>query len=1476
MSRFKIAVDALDNLPPEDNAPSAPSVDAGPMYRDFFDTNTQRQYVNNQLMAALGNRQFENARYRLGIRDVSIRERQFVPNDERTAMGERGNLHHPINGTWYLEDKETGEVVDQKRGVVAYAPHLTDRGTYIVNGSNYIVNHQTRLRPGVYTFRQRNGNMTTQFNIRPKTGRGFRVDMDPESGQFKLRVGQGESKLYPFLRAAGVSDEDMRKAWGDDIWKANKVEDRNFADVKKTVKRLGIDVEQLNNEELGEAAKSIINQWRVDDEVMDLTHNEFRQTLGAQDLVRVAKRMVDLNKSGEDGDDRDSLAFQEVWGPEDLFAERIDKDAGKIGRKLLWKATRTGNLQHVPSAAYRDAIYGLFNGTGNAQVLEDTNPITVADMRLKLSRMGEGGLRSTEASPREARGVQPSHMGLIDPVRTPESEKIGLDMRAAWNTFKGRDKKLYTAVVDKAGNTKVISALQMLKGAVAFPGELHSEGKFVRAMVGGKVKVIPRRRVDHWLMHGEEMFAPTTNLVPMASAVKPQRLLMGARMTTQAMPLVEREAPFVRTAVPGEDRSFDELLGEQAGARRAKGKGRVTKVTSDAVHVRYADGTEDKISMYNELPLNRMTNLSQRSLVEPGQVFDEGQVLVASNFTDDSGATAMGRNLRVGYLAHEGATFEDAVVLRKGAADMLGAEVSHKYNRESDKDTHTTNPNQFRSLFPSKYSGAQLQALDDDGVIKKGTVLHRGDPILLQVNKAKRSAVGALMRSEKQRFSDQSQEWDHDHPGQVIDVFKSKSGNVRTVIRSYLPAQEGDKLSGRFGDKGVISKIIPDDQMPADADGNPLDILVSPAGVISRTNPAQVLEAALGKIAERTGKHINMPAFRNKDMKSLAKYVQKKLDEAGLSDTEDVIDPPTGRRIKDVMVGNRYYMRLHHLAEKKLSTRDTGLYTQDDTPAKGGDEGSKRIGMAEVASLLSAGATDVIKDAKMVRGQRNDDYWRAVQMGYTPQMPTESVTSRKFLEQLKAAGVNVQERNKNRYIMPMTQAAVDDLVKGREITSPYAYNWDTMEPIPGGLFDVGKTGGANGTLWSKISLPAPVINPIMQEPVQKMLGLTEGKLRDIMAGKDTLDGMSGPKAIEVALKKLDGRMNQEINAAKVDITQGSKSGRDNAVKRLRYLTSFQKMGIKPSEVMLTSLPVLPPKFRPISQMQGTLLVSDPNYLYADTMAAGENFKDTEKLQGDTGQAYLDLYDSVKAVTGIGQPVSKSLQEKNVRGILSQAVGVGRSPKSAAFQRRVIGQSLDQVGRGVIVPDSKLDIDQIGIPEPMAWQQYRKWIVRKLVQRGMPAVQAVQSVADRTDLARKTLLDVMDERPVFINRAPTLHRHSIIGGRPVLVAGDAIRLSPPVEAGLNADHDGDAIQVHVPASNEAVDDVYNLLMPSKNLLSAGEFKIHMKPENEFVSGLYRSTLAKSNKRVRIFKSTADALAAFNRGELDLSDPIRISG
>ncbi len=1228
----------------------------------------------------------------------------------------------------------------------------------------------------------------------------------------------------------------------------------------------GLRKEALDTDKGGQLL-NVFDRMELDPDVTESTLGQRFNTAGVPTLLRASQKLLNISKQTEDVDDRDSLAFQTLHSPEDFFAERIRKDAGQIGRKLLWRATLKGNVQHVPTGALSPQMTSVLLRSGMGMPLEETNPMDILDQNLRIVRLGEGGIPSIDAVPDESRNVQPSHFGFLDPIRAPESEKIGIDSRVSHRVRKGSDGQFYTDLLDpKSGEMTPVSASRAAKSIVAFPGEMSKPGNRVRAMVRSRqVEYVDKSDVDYELPNPNQMFSASSNLVPLISGIKGGRLLMGAKYVVQSLPLRDAEAPLVQNLSEG-DTSFDDIYGDRVGAVRVQAAGVVTDIGKDYVRVKYPTGTETH-ELYNNFPFNRKTFIHNTPTVKIGDRVAPGQLLARSNYTDDKGTLAIGTNLRTAYMPYKGLNYEDAIVISESAAKKLSSE--HMYQHYFDKQPeHQIGRKEYVSIYPTRFNRAQLQTIDEKGVVRPGTKVNFGDPLVLALNKTRHTAVH---RGHKPMFTEASQTWQHEFPGEVVDVDQTKEGGWNVTVKAYMPAQEGDKLAGRYGDKGVISKIVPDDQMVQGRDGKPYEILLNPLGIISRGNPSQVYEALLGKVARARGQAFKVPSFNDK---SLLDLVKKELADAKLSDTEDLLDPSTSRKIPGVLTGERFMFKLHHTAESKGKGRgDLGAYTSEGLPAKGGEFGAKRVSNMEINALLSHGATEVLRDSQVVRGQRNDDYWRAFRLGLTPPSPKVPFVYEKFLSYLQGAGINVRKDPDRLQLFAMTDKDVDKLSSGALQTGKTVEN-DTLAEIQGGLFDKTLTGGHNGQRWTHVGLVEPMPNPVMEEPIRRMLGLTQKKFEAVLSGVEELNGKSGPIAIKEALGRI--QLDPSIQYYEGVVRDGPRSRRDNAVKVLGYLKAMKKGGLKPDEFMMTKVPVLPPALRPITQFNKMQLIADPNLLYRDLMLANSALADMKGQVGDNqlGDERLRLYNSFKAVTGLGDPVQAKTQEKGVRGLLKHVFG--SSPKMGMFQRRVLGMPVDVVGRATITPNPDLNMDQVGIPEQKAWTIYRPFVVRRLIRSGMPAMQAAKAVADQSQVAQRALDEEMKRRPVIINRAPTLHRYGFMAAWPTLVKGDTLQISPVVTPGFNADFDGDAMNYHVPVTDEAVSEAIEKMLPSRNLRAASNFQTHYIPRNEFLMGLYLASTAKNDRPARIFRSREDVIRAYQRGELDLGDRVNIRG
>jgi hypothetical protein len=419
-------------------------------------------------------------------------------------------------------------------------------------------------------------------------------------------------------------------------------------------------------------------------------------------------------------------------------------------------------------------------------------------------------------------------------------------------------------------------------------------------------------------------------------------------------------------------------------------------------------------------------------MVKPGDTVGRGQILAKGNYTDKEGVLALGRNLRVAYLPFD-SNYEDAMVISESAAKKLTSVHSSPLKFDA-ADGVEVSRDSYVSLYPGRFNRDQVKNVGADGVVKPGTVVKPGDPLVLAVG-TRRPRIGEMLhRSGKSFNSDQTMTWDHDDEGVVTDTYRDENGAVKVHVKYNKSSEVADKFSNRFGAKGVVSRIVPDDKMPRDKDGNSMEVILNPLGTISRVNSTALAEVLLGKIAAKTGKPYNLRNGQN-----LAEFALSELSKNGIDETEELFDPTTNRKLKGILTGNTFLMKLHHVAEGKAAARDTGSYTSDDQPAKGGSEGAKRFALMDLTALLSSGGIETLKDAKLIRGQRNDKFWEAYRSGGPVKLPGRPFVYDKFLNMLRGAGVNISDSPDSVSLRPVTKADIAALNPGA---------WRHLRPQP--------------------------------------------------------------------------------------------------------------------------------------------------------------------------------------------------------------------------------------------------------------------------------------------------------------------------------------------------------------------------------------------------------------------------------------------
>lgn len=1420
-------------------------------------------------------------KYDLHVEDVKLDPKTYSSQEQKQAILSGSSLTEPIKATLVIKDK-AGNVIDKSRSTtVLHLPWLDPRSTFITDGNSYSINNQLRLRPGVYVRKRGNEELEAGFNA-VKKGGNFGVTLDPESGVFSLKKGTSHIPLHPILRALGVPNSELSKAWGPELALSNATK---IKDPSKAINSLYEKITpewKLSSETTPEAKVSAIRDWfasaKLDPEVVEKTLGLKHDSVKPETLLKASAKLLNVFKKAEDVDDRDSLEFKRLISADDFIKERIQLAGRDLKKKIMWKLDRShGPIEMskvVPPSMFSKSIKAFLTTSDVSALPTQYNPAEIIDSSLKVTPLGTGGIQSDRAIEYSTRTVHPSHMGILDPIKTPESGNVGAELRATIHAAKDEDGALYAPLKNmKTGKFEYVSAGDIASKIIAFPRQEVKKGKMCEALKAGVLTKVDGGQVDYQLVHAESMYSPATNMVGFLENSQANRNVMASKMQTQAMSLEDNEEPLVQVASyrPGE--TMEHQVGQMT-LPVSPIAGVVDHVDKDYIYIRKHDkiaapkSSDEliRVSYDTNLPLATKTYLHNDVTVKAGDKVTEGQALATSNWTKN-GAMALGKNLNVALMPYRGTNSNDAIVISSGAAKKLTSLHMYKEMMDLEPDM-VLGKDKHQSYFGNKYSAAQYAKLDDKGVTKKGATLDPGDPIFLCIVPRTMgpddAILGRLHSSLVKPYADHSHTWEHGFEGEVVDVVEGPKMWAITV-KTKEPMQVGDKLTGLFGNKGVIAEIVPDEKMIQDESGKPIDVLLTSLGVVSRVNPGQILHMAVAKVAKKLGHPITIQNFSGKDN---VQYAKKLLKENGLTDKETVFDPVTGKKIPGVMVGPQYMLKLMKSTSTNYSARGVESYDVNQQPSKGGSSGAKGVGRQEVAGFIAHGARNFLKDTALIKSQKNDEFWKSVQLGLPPPAPKTTFAYNKFGNMLAGSGIKFDKVGNKLTLGPLTDEHIKEMSSGA-IVEPKFVRAKDLKAEPGGLFDPGVTGGTEGTKWSHIDLHEPIVNPMFNDPVRHLLGMTQKELRTAIEDK-------GAGWVKDQLAKID------LSSKKKELLASTKKLRganlDKAVKQLKYIDALQKKDLRPEDAyVLTKIPVVPPNVRMITLgSDGLTQINDANYLYRDLMLANSQLDAAKKelTPEYVAKARGHLHDAVGAVFGLNDPVSDQNVGRGVKGFLSALAG--SNPKHGFIQSKLVKHQQDLSARGTVAPDVNMAMDEIGLPETMLWTLFGHFVVGRLVRRGYDAIKARELVEQKAPAAREELLREAKERPVVYNRAPSLHRYNLLASYPVPVPGQTIRIPATWSEKAQAlDFDGDNLQIHTPVSKEAVEDAKRMTLP--HLLFGDRQKdiLMVKPEMEAVTGAYiASGLKSSENKVKIFKNADAVMAAYKRNEIELNDPVEI--
>ena len=577
----------------------------------------------------------------------------------------------------------------------------------------------------------------------------YRIVLDRETTEMKFRVGASSNvPLYSVLIALGVPDTTIRQMMGTEIYRANTVKAKPEIDNRKLLKKLRptFKGDQLTKEEIYTEVREFLASKPLDPKVNQVTVGSPIDKISSDALIAGTRKAIKLSKGLTDPDDEESLAFKSIMSLEDFLPEKLTRAIPEIKRRLAFqldkKTDKAKNIVYVfPPSTFTGISDNFFTRSEFTRYSDQNNPVDMAAVGSLVTVIGEGGIGSSHAITDEIRTIHPSHLGVLDPLHTPEGEKIGVSNHLSLGAKKVGNSlglEVYDAKTG-ARETKLVSELE--NKALAFPDQYQNLGQGkpkatvsrVKVKKGNAYKVVSPREVDYIFISPKQLFSSTTNIVPFLPNNHANRVLMADKHAEQAVQLTDPDKPLVQNRV-SEEGGYEEIFGKDFNVL-APIAGVITSVKATSIKIKGKGGRVVEIPIHDHYPLNSHTFLHDTPLVKRGDVVEKGDQLTENNFTKD-GVLAMGKNLKVAYTAYKGYNFEDGLVISETAAQKLTSTHKHEFKIEKDKNTKI-GAEIFLAAFPqeSKNIREKAKRYDSNGIIKKGAVVEYGDVLIPAIQK---------------------------------------------------------------------------------------------------------------------------------------------------------------------------------------------------------------------------------------------------------------------------------------------------------------------------------------------------------------------------------------------------------------------------------------------------------------------------------------------------------------------------------------------------------------------------------------------------------------------------------------------------------------------------------------------------------------------------------------------------------------------
>ncbi|PJC69993.1 MAG: DNA-directed RNA polymerase subunit beta [Candidatus Tagabacteria bacterium CG_4_8_14_3_um_filter_41_8] len=943
--------------------------------------------------------------------DYSIDEPKY---DEYYAKANNLSYEVPLKIRVRLTKKETQETKEQDV-FLTDMPLMTEHGTFIVNGVERVVVAQLARSFGVYfTINVLRGRNLFGAKIIPNRGAWIEVETDFDGVMYVRIDRKRKIPVTTFLRVFGLKDsKEIEKNFSKvDNGEINYIKKTFEKDDASTVEEAYVEIyKRIRPGELAtvENAKELLDDMfspsRYDfssvgrykfNQRLGLPLKDIKsasRTLSLEDLIAVVSEVINMNNNPEaQPDDIDHLGNRRIRAVGEMLQNQLRIGMARMKRNIQDRMSTLDPDVLTPfnlinSRLFSAVLKKFFTTSQLSQFMSQKNTLDELEHLRRLSALGPGGLTKERAG-FEVRDVHISHYGRICPIETPEGPTIGLVVHLAsysrlneYGILETPYRRVKNGVI--ASEIVYLDASEESKYNIAHSGiEYDKDGKIleneIEARVHGQPGIVLKDKIDFIDVAPQQAFSIATSLIPFLEHDDANRALMGSNMQRQAVPCLQSEAPLVATGI-------EERAARDSGRLFiADDNGKISHVDATSITLKTKTGKEKNYKLVSFLRSNDFTIIHQRPVVDNGEEVVKGQIL-ADTSASDHGQLALGQNIVVAFLSWNGANFEDAIILSRRLVEKDKFTSVH-IEKFSVQVRDTKLGPEITTYDIPNVGEEKLKDLDEEGIVRVGAEVRSGDILVGKISpkgEAELTPEERLLRSffgEKARdVKDTSLKMEHGKQGRIvgIKIFSRDHGDkldvgvikeIHIEVAQIRKVSVGDKLAGRHGNKGVISKILPIEDMPYLEDGTPVDIILNPLGVASRMNIGQILETHLGLAASRLGYQAICPSLNGATDEEIIEEMQK----AGWPVDGKVIlyDGRTGEPFQQkVTVGSIYMMKLAHMVEDKIHMRSVGPYSLITQQPLGGKAqgGGQRFGEMEVWALEGYGAAHTLQEMLTIK-----------------------------------------------------------------------------------------------------------------------------------------------------------------------------------------------------------------------------------------------------------------------------------------------------------------------------------------------------------------------------------------------------------------------------------------------------------------------------------------------------------------------------